>query len=118
MVCSSPVRSVLARTGGMGCSVGAGFGFDAAGDWPRAEAATVLAVRERKERRCMGGSGVRVVAWPGWMRKCSRSFILVSPPPDGLCKVFKSKDISPVLWFCLRLNAKARLFGRACLISL
>jgi hypothetical protein len=59
MVCSSPVRSVLARTGGMGWAVG----FELVGDWPRAEAATVLAVRERKERRCMGGSRVKVVAW-------------------------------------------------------
>src|SRR5258706_7776003 len=54
MVCIWPVRSVLARTGGIGLTAGAVSGFDGTVDWLRAEAATVLAVRERKERRCMG----------------------------------------------------------------
>jgi hypothetical protein len=64
MVCISPVRSLLARTGGIGCSEGAGFGPELARDWPRAEAATVFAVRERKERRCMRDSGERISCGP------------------------------------------------------
>jgi hypothetical protein len=38
----------------------------------------------------------------------------LSPHLGVLCKVFKSKDISPDFWFTLRLNAKARLVSRAC----